>query len=346
MLKLRVLTNQNLTISYNSQNLLQQKSLQQKKKELNFFGLLLRYSKDFLTPNYNVILHIHGGENVSQSVQSHISYLSNWADKTESVIISIDYSANNDGNNKFPTLINNCWKIYQTLVTYSAKLFNFNINKLIIYGDSTASLIIFDIIKNCELNNLKKPDSVILICPTLHIDPSKSDNSFENLLSDEMPEIYECEHNITKEKLCLEDIENMTTNDEMDDKQDILNLLNFDKENDDSIFNNFPSCYIISSMNDPYQQYCQNLYNMLKKNNVKVELKEMMCYYKGYLNLSSLIMQNNDIMVDYALEYVLKEFDKKNNENINDNLYNKINNSDEKFSILSHSTSYSNLKIN
>jgi hypothetical protein len=77
---------------------------------------------------------------------------------------------------------------------------------------------------------------------------------------------------------------------------------------------------------------------------VKAELKEMMCYYKGYLNLSSLIMQNNDIMVDYALEYVLKEFNKKNNDNINANC-NKINNSDEKFSNLSRSTSHSNLKI-
>lgn len=44
-------------------------------KELNFFGLLLKISKDLLLPSYNVIIHIHGGGFVSQSSESHLSYL-------------------------------------------------------------------------------------------------------------------------------------------------------------------------------------------------------------------------------------------------------------------------------
>jgi acetyl esterase/lipase len=47
-------------------------------KEINFFGLLLRMSKDFLIPNYNVILHVHGGGFLSQSSESHLSYLTRY----------------------------------------------------------------------------------------------------------------------------------------------------------------------------------------------------------------------------------------------------------------------------
>jgi hypothetical protein len=46
-----------------------------KDKDINFFGLLLKVSKDFLTPSYNLIITINGGGCFSQSSESHLIYL-------------------------------------------------------------------------------------------------------------------------------------------------------------------------------------------------------------------------------------------------------------------------------
>ena len=96
LIKLRILSNQIIKINYGYQNLLTKK--ENKANEINFFGLLLKVSKDFLTPTYNVIIHIHGGGVCLQSSQSYISYLSEFTNKSDCVVISIDYHLNE--NNK------------------------------------------------------------------------------------------------------------------------------------------------------------------------------------------------------------------------------------------------------
>lgn len=124
LIRIRILTNQAIKINYDHQNLLATKTVQKfpNMKEINFFGLLLRVSKDFLTPSYNVIFHIPGGGFFSQSSESHLAYLTHWARKTDSVIISLDYKLSND--NKYPIILDECVKAYEILVTYSAKLFS------------------------------------------------------------------------------------------------------------------------------------------------------------------------------------------------------------------------------
>jgi hypothetical protein len=75
-IKIRLLTNQAIKINYDKQNLTERKvEVKSKMREINFFGLLLRVSKDFLTPTHDVILHIHGGGFSSQSSESHLTYL-------------------------------------------------------------------------------------------------------------------------------------------------------------------------------------------------------------------------------------------------------------------------------
>jgi hypothetical protein len=78
LIKIRLLTNQIVKINFDYQNLYEiaKKPEVKRIKEINFFGLLLRVSKDFLTPSYNVILHIPGGGFFSQSSESHLNYLS------------------------------------------------------------------------------------------------------------------------------------------------------------------------------------------------------------------------------------------------------------------------------
>jgi hypothetical protein len=74
LIKIRIITNQLIKINYEYQNLYE-KIKEEKFREVNFCGLLLRVSKDFLTPNYNVIIHISGGGFFSQSSESHLNYL-------------------------------------------------------------------------------------------------------------------------------------------------------------------------------------------------------------------------------------------------------------------------------
>jgi hypothetical protein len=74
LIKIRIVTNQLIKINYEYQNLYEKKK-EERFREVNFFGLLLRVSKDFLTPSYNVILHIPGGGFFSQSSESHLNYL-------------------------------------------------------------------------------------------------------------------------------------------------------------------------------------------------------------------------------------------------------------------------------
>ena len=73
---MRIITNGIIKINYEHQNLLLNKKQENTIREINFFGLLLRVSKDFLTPNYNLIIHIAGGGFFSQSSESHVHYLS------------------------------------------------------------------------------------------------------------------------------------------------------------------------------------------------------------------------------------------------------------------------------
>lgn len=119
LIKLRILTNQVLQINYENQTIFPDNT---KFKEFNFFGLLLKVSKEFLTPSYNLILHIHGGGFFSQSSISHLDYLSFWARSTDTVIISIDYKVCID--NKYPILLDDCITAYESIVTQSAKFFS------------------------------------------------------------------------------------------------------------------------------------------------------------------------------------------------------------------------------
>lgn len=139
--------------------------IKNKNKEINFFGLLLKVSKDFFTPTYNLIIHINGGGCFSQSSESHLSYLKKyiymtiilkliikfknkdlrkyfysnlirWAINSETVIVSIDYLLTSE--NKFPKIFDEIYQAYEMILKFSNKIFSilfslFNINLKIIY---------------------------------------------------------------------------------------------------------------------------------------------------------------------------------------------------------------------
>ena len=76
LMKIRILTNQLIKVNYELLVIQNLKNLEiSNKKEINFFGLLLKVSKELIIPNCNVILHINGGGFLCQSSESHLSYL-------------------------------------------------------------------------------------------------------------------------------------------------------------------------------------------------------------------------------------------------------------------------------
>ena len=74
--KIRILSNQILKVGIEQSKFIDNNNNEDNKiKEINFFGLLLKLSKDFLTPSYNLIIHLNGGGCFSQSSESHLLYL-------------------------------------------------------------------------------------------------------------------------------------------------------------------------------------------------------------------------------------------------------------------------------
>jgi hypothetical protein len=220
-------------------------------KDTNFFGLLLRISKDILTPSYNVIIHIQGGGFFSQTSESHLDYLKDWAKETDSIIISIDYKLTID--NKYPLLFDNCAKAYERIIKYSAKLFrkyfiklilDFSINKLMLYSDSVGCLIALDIIKNCINNKIRLPDAALLVYPYPNIMEDKS-----NYIKDSFDLINKNDNIEIEEPSLLSTI-----------KETFIDAINFvENENDErlnffltdtTILSSFPIMHIISSAND------------------------------------------------------------------------------------------------
>jgi acetyl esterase/lipase len=262
LIKLRVLTNQLVKINYENPNIHEIRE-NWKIREFNFFGLLLRVSKDFLTPSYNVILHIPGGGFFSQSSSSHLDYLSNWAKVTNTVIISLDYKLSAD--NQYPLLLDECISAYEIIVGQTVKLFgkyflkkDFNINKLLIYCDSVGALVAFDIIKNAVRNKIRLPDEVIFVYPCVNL-------LSENLTLKSMDpfSILGCDENIHDEFMEMPfycKLAEFFNKDDVCPLDDRLNCF----LTDPNLISNFPPFLIVSSGNEPIRQECEKLAEFLK----------------------------------------------------------------------------------
>ena len=248
-IKLRIITNETIKINYYNTNLIiKSKEEKSQFKEINFFGLLLRASNYFLKPNYNLIIHIHGGGFYSQTSESHLKYLNEWALNTNSVIISFDYKITD--SNDYTLIFDQCISAYDIITAHSAKIFNFNINKLIIYSDSVGSLIALDIIKNTIKNNSRVPDAIALVNPIIKL---LTEDLFQ-LLSDPLNLLQiEEDSDISKIKRMI-GISNLINN---------KNRLNY-LLTDPYILDRFPQTLILSPYNEPIYSSCIELYELLK----------------------------------------------------------------------------------
>jgi len=117
------------------------------------------------TGNYNVVLHFHGGGFVSGSPSSHESYLRTWANTTNAIVFSVDYSLGPD--HKYPVAFNECYFFYRWLVSEDNAL-GVRPKKVVLSGDSAGgNLAVSVALKACEAG-IRVPDGLVVAYPALN----------------------------------------------------------------------------------------------------------------------------------------------------------------------------------
>ena len=106
----------------------------------------------------NIILHMHGGGFVAGSPHTHQNYLRKWAQDTNAIIISINYSRLLDV--KYPVTLNECYHIYKLLV--KGNLFGFKPNKIILIGDSAGGNLALTMSIKAITNNLEDSRWIVI----------------------------------------------------------------------------------------------------------------------------------------------------------------------------------------
>ena len=154
-------------------------------------------------------------------------------------MISIDYTV--APKNKYPNIFQENFKAYKKIVQNSEKLFGFKINKLSLAGDSAGGHFCLEIVKQSIINNVRKPDGLLLIYPSTRIVFDNMGPSFGMSCRNSFIEISLL-GNMQRSVLDL----NKHNLDHFDNDEN----LNFYLTNR-RIIHEFPKTYIIVATNDP-----------------------------------------------------------------------------------------------
>ncbi len=129
---------------------------------LNFFGLKMNLTRKIL-PVYDAIIYIHGGGFIAISSETQQNFLINWSKSTNSVSFCIDYKL--APQQKYPTIMEECYQAYDFIVENCETIFNFKLGKVVLSGDSAGGLICLNLIKYTISNHKKVPDGLLLYYP-------------------------------------------------------------------------------------------------------------------------------------------------------------------------------------
>lgn len=114
---------------------------------------------------FDVVLHFHGGGFVSGSPSSHESYLRTWANTTNAIVFSVDYSLGPDY--KFPIAFHECFFFYEWITSPNNAL-GLRPRKIILTGDSAGgNLAVAVALKAAEVG-IRKPDGLVVAYPALN----------------------------------------------------------------------------------------------------------------------------------------------------------------------------------
>jgi len=229
-----------------------------------------------LETNVNVILHMHGGGFVAGSPHTHQNYLRVWAENTNSIIFSINYTKS--PKSQFPVALNECYCIYKLLV--KGKLLGFRPNKIILIGDSAGGNLVLTTTIKIIQNDLRIPDGILLAYPVVDCDKtatlSKYLFAYDILLS----------YNILF--ICADSYLPI----DIDLKNELLSPIYASDEIIKKLPNNI---FLISAGYCPLLDDAIRFVNKLKKNNMKID-HFIFDLPHGFLNFNHIIPSVNKII--------------------------------------------------
>eukprot|EP00117_Sycon_ciliatum_P027000 scpid42010/ scgid2162/ Hormone-sensitive lipase len=117
-------------------------------------------------PSKAVIIHFHGGGFLAQTSQSHVSYLSHWANQLNVPVVSVDYMTAPE--HPYPRAVNDCFYAYAWVLRNATSL-GTTAEKVILAGDSAGGNFVFGVAFLAAQYQLRKPCLVLGAYPALKI---------------------------------------------------------------------------------------------------------------------------------------------------------------------------------
>lgn len=135
--------------------------------------------------NFDVILYIHGGGWVTESVETYNRVCLNLAQNTKKIVISIDYRLAPEF--KFPTSLYDCYAVYEAL--FKHQILGVDFENITLMGDSAGGNLAAALSLMAHDKGDFMPNKQILLYPCLYNDYTNSpfesvkENGFDYLLT-------------------------------------------------------------------------------------------------------------------------------------------------------------------
>ena len=115
-----------------------------------------------------VVIHCHGGGFVGQTSSSHQAYMNKWVNDFKVPFFSIDYRLAPES--QFPVLVNDVIKGYLWVLGYMQYVLGVRPKHILCIGDSAGSNLLCGLTSWCILNNVRRPDHLVLFYPAMGLD--------------------------------------------------------------------------------------------------------------------------------------------------------------------------------
>ena len=115
-----------------------------------------------------VVVHVHGGGFVAQTSFTHQAYLNPWVNEFNVPFFSIDYRLAPAA--QFPLPVNDVIAGYLWILGYLEFVLDVKPRQIVAIGDSAGANLLVGLTSWCVINNVRKPDSLLLFYPAMGLD--------------------------------------------------------------------------------------------------------------------------------------------------------------------------------
>lgn len=215
-----------------------------------------------------IIFHIHGGGFISQSSNSHQMVTRRWAEDLKVPVFSVDYRLAPD--HPYPAGLDDVWQAYNWLVSYNSTI-GMKIKKIVLAGDSAGGNFSLVLAIKCILENVRRPDGLLLVYPAVYIDDKLIKKSFFKCLDDDVVPYSFL-------KMCKD----MYLQDEGLDGG--LDMMISPLVASDEIYEQLPKCRVVFGFDDPLRDYVVTFVQRMMKAGGDVKAKLFLDTPHGALN--------------------------------------------------------------